>query len=145
MGSDYNFQAGKNFHVCAHLRMVIYDQITNIARSDYISSYSVIYHYVSLVKSQNFYGNFTLFFSTHFILKLLIKIFQWFAVEIGKTRLLLGCTNNSHVFWSEIKFFKWNFRNIIWKTNVSSSLAIFWNILWKCKIGTFIRNCIQYF
>ena len=29
-----------------------------------------------LVKLQNFYGNFTSFFSTHFILKLLIKFFQ---------------------------------------------------------------------
>ena len=29
-----------------------------------------------LVKLQNFYGNVTLFFSTHFILKSLIKIFQ---------------------------------------------------------------------
>ena len=29
-----------------------------------------------LVKIQNFYGNGTSFFSTHFILKLLIKIFQ---------------------------------------------------------------------
>ena len=50
-----------------------------------------------LVKLQNFYGIITSFFSTHFILKLLIKVFQWFAVEIGKTRLLLGCKNNSHV------------------------------------------------
>ena len=53
-----------------------------------------------LVKLQNFYGNVTLFFSTHFILKLLIKIFQWFAVEIGKTRLLLECKNNIQVFRS---------------------------------------------
>ena len=29
-----------------------------------------------LVKLRNFYGNVTSFFSTHFILKLLIKIFQ---------------------------------------------------------------------
>ena len=47
------------------------------------------------VKLQNFYGNVTSFFSTHFILKLLIKIFQWFNVEIGKTRLLLVCKNKS--------------------------------------------------
>ena len=53
-----------------------------------------------LVKLQNFYGNGTSFFPTHFILKLLMKICQWFAVEIGKTRLLLGCKNNSHVFRS---------------------------------------------
>ena len=31
---------------------------------------------VGPVKLQNFYGNVTSFFSTHFILKLLIKIFQ---------------------------------------------------------------------
>ena len=43
-----------------------------------------------LVKLQNFYGNVTSFFSTHFILELLIKIFQCFAVEIGKTRLFFG-------------------------------------------------------
>ena len=66
-----------------------------------------------LVKLQNLYGNFKSFFSTHFILKLLINIFQWFAVEIAKTRLLLGCKNKSHVFRSEIKFLEWNFRNII--------------------------------
>ena len=65
-----------------------------------------------LVKLQNFYGNVKSFFSTHFILKLLIKIFQRFAVEIGKTCLSLGCKNNSHVFRSQIKFLKWNFRNI---------------------------------
>ena len=53
-----------------------------------------------LVKLQNFYGNVTSFFSTDFILNLLIKIFQLFAVEIGKTRLLLGCKNNSHVLRS---------------------------------------------
>ena len=41
----------------------------------------------SLVKLQN-YGNVTSFFSTHFILKLLIKIFQLFAGKIDKTRLL---------------------------------------------------------
>ena len=67
----------------------------------------------NLVKLQNFYGYVMSFFSTHFILKLLIKIFQWFAVEIGKTRLLLGCKNNSHVFRSQIKILEWNFRNII--------------------------------
>ena len=33
-------------------------------------------HNFSLVKLQNFYGNITSFFSTHFIIKLLIKIFQ---------------------------------------------------------------------
>ena len=66
-----------------------------------------------LVKLQNFYGNGTSFFSTHFILKLLITIFQWFAIEVGKTCLLLGCKNNSHVFWSQIKFLEWNVRNII--------------------------------
>ena len=53
-----------------------------------------------LVKLQNFHGNVTSFFSAHFILKLLIKIFQLFAVEIGKTRLLSGSKNNSHVFRS---------------------------------------------
>ena len=52
------------------------------------------------VKLQNFYGNVTSFFSIQFILKLLIKIFQWFVVEISKTRLLLGCKNNDHVFRS---------------------------------------------
>ena len=52
------------------------------------------------VKLQNFYGNVTSFFSTHFILQLLINIFQLFGVEIGKTRLLLGCKNDSHVFRS---------------------------------------------
>ena len=66
-----------------------------------------------MVKLQNFYGDVTSFFSNQFILKLLIKIFQWFAVEIGETRLLLGCKNNSHVFRSWIKFLEWNFRNII--------------------------------
>ena len=64
-----------------------------------------------LVKLQNFYSNVTSFFSTHFILYLLIKIFQWFAVKIGKTRLLLGCKNNSHVFRSQIKLLESNFRN----------------------------------
>ena len=97
-----------------------------------------------LVKLKNCYGNVTSFFSNHFILKLLIKIFQWLAVEIDKIRLLLGCKNNSHVFRSQIKFLEWNFRNIISKKNVSSLLAIFWNILEKCKIGTFQRNCLQY-
>ena len=57
-----------------------------------------------LIKLQNLYGNVTSFFLTQFILKLLIKIFQRFAVEIGKTRLLLGCKNNSHVFQIQIKF-----------------------------------------
>ena len=33
-------------------------------------------HNFGLVRLQNFYGNVTSFFSTHFILKLLIKIFQ---------------------------------------------------------------------
>ena len=33
-------------------------------------------HNFALVKLQNFYGNITSFFSTHFIIKLLIKIFQ---------------------------------------------------------------------
>ena len=66
----------------------------------------------NLVNLQNFYGNVTWFFSINFILKLLIKICQWFAVEIGKTRLSLGCKNNSHVFPSQIKFLEWNFRNI---------------------------------
>ena len=66
-----------------------------------------------LIKWQNFYGNITSLFSTHFILKLLIKFFQWFAVEIGKTRLLLGWKNNSHVFRSQIKFLEWNFLNTI--------------------------------
>ena len=51
-----------------------------------------------LVKLQNFYGNVTSFFSTHFILKLLIKIFQLYVVEIGKISLLLRCKDNSHVF-----------------------------------------------
>ena len=78
-----------------------------------------------LVKLQNFYGDVTSFFSTIFILKLLIKIFQLFAVEIGKTRLLLRCKKNSHVFRSQIKFLERNFRIIIFKNNVSSSLAIF--------------------
>ena len=55
----------------------------------------------------------------------------------------MGCKNNSHVFRGWIKFLEWNFRNIILKKNVSSSLAIFWNILEKCKIGTFQRNCLQ--
>ena len=31
------------------------------------------------------------------------------------------------------------------KKKVSSSLAIFWNILKKYKIGTFQHNCLQYF
>ena len=53
-----------------------------------------------LVKLQNFYGNVTSFFSTHFIIKLLINFFKCFVVDIGKTRLLLGCKNNSHVFLS---------------------------------------------
>ena len=53
-----------------------------------------------LVKLQPFYGNITSFFSTHFIIKLLIKFFQCFAVEIGKTHLLLGGKNNSHIFLS---------------------------------------------
>ena len=54
-----------------------------------------------LVKLQNFYGNYvTSFYSTYFILKLLIKIFQWFAVAIGRTRVWLECKNNSHVFRS---------------------------------------------
>ena len=57
-----------------------------------------------LVKLKHFIGIVKSFFSTHFILKLLIKIFQRFAVEIGKARLLLGCKNNSHVFRSQIKF-----------------------------------------
>ena len=48
-----------------------------------------------LVKLQNFYGIVTSFFSTNLILQLLIKIFQWFVVEIGKIRLLLGCKNNT--------------------------------------------------
>ena len=66
-----------------------------------------------LVKWQNFYDNVTSLFSTHFIIKLLIHIFQWLAVEVDKTRLLLGCKNNSHVFRRWIKFLEWNFRNII--------------------------------
>ena len=65
-----------------------------------------------LVKLQNFYAIVTSFFSTHFILKLLIKIFQWFAVEIGKTSLLLGCKNNSPVFRSQITFLVWSFRRL---------------------------------
>ena len=51
-----------------------------------------------LVKLQNFYTNVTSLFSTDSILKLLIKIVQWFAVEIGQTRLLLGSKNNSPFF-----------------------------------------------
>ena len=53
-----------------------------------------------LVILKNFYNNLTSFIPNHFILKLLIQIFQWFVVEISKTRLLLGCKNNSHVFQS---------------------------------------------
>ena len=49
-----------------------------------------------LVKLKNFYGNVTSLFSTHFIL----KIFQRFTVENSKTRILLRCNNNSHVFRS---------------------------------------------
>ena len=78
-----------------------------------------------LVKLQNFYGNVTSFFSTHFVLKLLRKFFEWFVVEIGETYLLLGCKNNIHAFRSQIKFLEWNFGNIIKKKNVSFSLAIF--------------------
>ena len=66
-----------------------------------------------VVKLQNFHGNVMSFFPTYFILKLLITIFQWFAVEVVKTRLLLGCKNNNHVFRSQIKFLEGNFRNII--------------------------------
>ena len=53
-----------------------------------------------LVKSQNFYDNVTSFFLSQFNLKLVIKIFQWFAVKIGKIRLLLGCKINGHFFRS---------------------------------------------
>ena len=53
-----------------------------------------------VVNLQNLYGNVTSLFSINFIRKILIKIFQWFVVEIGRTLLLLGCKNNSHVFRS---------------------------------------------
>ena len=42
----------------------------------------------------------TSFFLTQFNLKLFIQIFQWFAVKIGKIRLLLGCKINGHFFRS---------------------------------------------
>ena len=53
-----------------------------------------------LVKLQNFYDNVTSFFLTQFNLKLVIQIFQWFAVKISKIRLLLGCKMNGHFFRS---------------------------------------------
>ena len=54
----------------------------------------------ALVKLQNFYDNVTSFFLTQFNLKLVTNIFQWFAVKIGKIRLLLGCNINGHFFRS---------------------------------------------
>ena len=44
------------------------------------------------------------FFLTQFNLKLVIKIFQLFAVTISKMRLLLGCKNNGDFLRSSIKF-----------------------------------------
>ena len=51
-----------------------------------------------LVKLQNFYDNVTSFFLTRFNLKLVIKIFQWLVVKIGKILLLLGCKINGYFF-----------------------------------------------
>ena len=42
-------------------------------------------------KITEFLQNVTSWFLTQFNLKLLIKIFQWFAVKTCKIRLLLGC------------------------------------------------------
>ena len=38
------------------------------------------------------------YFFTQFNLKLVLKIFQIFAVKMGNIRLLLGCKINGHFF-----------------------------------------------
>ena len=43
---------------------------------------------------------FYVIFFTQFILKLVIQIFQWFAIKIGEIRLLLGCKINRQFFRS---------------------------------------------
>ena len=51
-------------------------------------------------KITEFFDTVTSFSLTQFNLKFVIKIFQWFAVKIGKIRLLLGCKINCHFFRS---------------------------------------------
>ena len=46
-----------------------------------------IFAVVKFWSGKNFYDNVTLFFLTQSHLKLVMKIFQWFAVKIGKIRL----------------------------------------------------------